>query len=239
MRTTREEGRRRLGPERRQDVDHQRHDRRRRRSSGRRLEDGIRGFLVEKGTQGLHRARAEAQVLAARLGHLRAVLAGRARPGGATCCPRRRGPQGPARLPDAGALRHRLGRLGAADGLLRRGARVHQGAHHVRQADRRASSWCRTKLADMLTEITKGQLLALQLGRLKDAGKLQARAGLAWPSATTCAIALDIARACARHARRQRHHGRVPGHAPHVQPRVGQHLRGHARHPHARARRGA
>ena len=29
-----------------------------------------------------------------------------------------------------------------------------------------------TKLANMLTEITKGQLLALQLGRLKDEGKL-------------------------------------------------------------------
>jgi glutaryl-CoA dehydrogenase len=49
------------------------------------------------------------------------------------------------------------------------------------------------KLAAMLTEITKGQLLALQLGRLKEAGKLRfAQTSLA--KRNNVAIALDIAR---------------------------------------------
>jgi len=49
------------------------------------------------------------------------------------------------------------------------------------------------KLAAMLTEITKGQLLALQLGRLKEAGKLHfAQTSLA--KRNNAAIALDCAR---------------------------------------------
>ncbi len=49
------------------------------------------------------------------------------------------------------------------------------------------------KLVFMLTEITKGQLLALQLGRLKDAGKLHyAQTSLA--KRNNVAISLDIAR---------------------------------------------
>jgi glutaryl-CoA dehydrogenase len=49
------------------------------------------------------------------------------------------------------------------------------------------------KLVDMLTEITKGQLLALRLGRLKDEGKIdQSHVSLAKRS--NCAAALEIAR---------------------------------------------
>jgi glutaryl-CoA dehydrogenase len=49
------------------------------------------------------------------------------------------------------------------------------------------------KLAFMLTEITKAQLLALQLGRMKDAGKLHyTQTSLA--KRNNVAIALDIAR---------------------------------------------
>jgi glutaryl-CoA dehydrogenase len=49
------------------------------------------------------------------------------------------------------------------------------------------------KLAYMISEITKGQLLALQLGRLKDAGKLQfAQTSLA--KRNNVAVALEIAR---------------------------------------------
>src|ERR1039458_4497499 len=36
----------------------------------------------------------------------------------------------------------------------------------------------------------------------------------------------------ARHPRRQRHHRRLPHHAPHDEPGIGHHLRGHPRHPH-------
>lgn len=50
------------------------------------------------------------------------------------------------------------------------------------------------KLAGMLTEITKGQLLALQLGRLKDAGKAQ-HTHVSLAKRNNVSVARDIARA--------------------------------------------
>jgi len=49
------------------------------------------------------------------------------------------------------------------------------------------------KLADMITEITKGQLLALQLGRLKDAGTYKPEQ-VSMAKRNNVAVALDIAR---------------------------------------------
>ena len=70
MITRAQQGGRRLRPQRRQDVDHQRHGRGRRDRVGqaartrRTGKDEIRGFLVETGHEGLLGARAEAQALA-------------------------------------------------------------------------------------------------------------------------------------------------------------------------------
>ena len=50
------------------------------------------------------------------------------------------------------------------------------------------------KLADMLTEITKAQLLALRLGRLKDAGKLH-HTMVSMAKRNNVDVALQIARA--------------------------------------------
>lgn len=50
------------------------------------------------------------------------------------------------------------------------------------------------KLADMITEITKGQLLAIQCGRLKDQGKLEP-AHVSMLKRNNVAISLDVARA--------------------------------------------
>src|SRR5450432_4868076 len=49
------------------------------------------------------------------------------------------------------------------------------------------------KLAWMITEITKGQLLALQVGKLKDAGKVEA-AHISMLKRNNVAIALECAR---------------------------------------------
>jgi glutaryl-CoA dehydrogenase len=51
------------------------------------------------------------------------------------------------------------------------------------------------KLADMLTEITKAQLLALRVGRLKDAGKLH-HTMVSMAKRNNVDVALQIARAC-------------------------------------------
>ena len=81
------------------------------------------------------------------------------------------------------------------------------------------------KLTDMALEIEKGTLLAYHLGRMKGRA-LAARAGLDREAQQHARG--DRGRAhVTRHPRRQRHHARVPDHAPHDEPRIGDHLRGH------------
>ena len=93
------------------------------------------------------------------------------------------------------------------------------------------------KLTFMATEITKAQLLALQLGRLKDAGQAAPRDGVDGQDEQRRRGAADRA-ARARHARRERHRRRLLLDAPHGEPGDRAHLRGHARHPHADHRQG-
>jgi len=82
------------------------------------------------------------------------------------------------------------------------------------------------RLADMLTEITKAQLLCLQLGRLKDEGKSSPQQ-VSLAKRNNVNMATDIAR--------ERHPGGVSGDAASGQPRIGVYLRRHARraHPHS------
>ena len=83
------------------------------------------------------------------------------------------------------------------------------------------------KLADMQTKIALGLQGALRLGRLMDEGRA-APEMISMMKRNNCGDALEIASGGARHARRQRHPDRVPGHAPPRQSGDGQHLRGHA-----------
>src|SRR5216117_1228206 len=53
------------------------------------------------------------------------------------------------------------------------------------------------RLAEMLTEITKAQLLSLQLGRLKDQGKVTPQQ-VSLAKRNNVSIATDIARECRR-----------------------------------------
>ena len=86
-----------------------------------------------------------------------------------------------------------------------------------------ANQLVQKKLADMETEIALGLQAALRVGRLFDEGEL-APETICLIKRNNCGKALDIARVGARHARRQRHLGRIPRHAPRRQPRDGQHL---------------
>ena len=93
--------------------------------------------------------------------------------------PGAKGLKGAALVPDAGALRHRLGRdrRGAwpatTEALDYAQERIVAGRPARRQAAHRSRS-----SSFMLTEITKAQLLALRVGRLKDEGKLAPRDGV-------------------------------------------------------------
>src|SRR5439155_17188486 len=75
------------------------------------------------------------QVLDAGLDHLGAVVPGLPNPAREQV-PERAGAPRPARLPQPGALRDRLGRRGRGDGVLRLDAPVRTTADPVRQADR-------------------------------------------------------------------------------------------------------
>ena len=94
------------------------------------------------------------------------------------------------------------------------------------------------KLADMALELDKGFLLALHLGRLKDAHTIRPEQ-ISVGKLNNAREALAIARECRSILGRQRHHARVPRDPAHEQPRVGLHLRGHQRDAHPRRRRGA
>ena len=137
MRTTAKKDGDALRPERREGVDHQRLDRRRRGRLGEARRRRPR-LPRREGHEGLLDVRAQGQVVAARLGHLAARLRGLPDPGDAIL-PGRQGPEGPALLPHAGALRHRLGRHRQRHGDLPRRARLRQEPEAVAgPADRRS-----------------------------------------------------------------------------------------------------
>jgi glutaryl-CoA dehydrogenase len=131
--------------------------------------------------------------------------------------------QEPAHVPHPGPLRDRLGSDRGGDGVLRRGAPLRPAAVMFDRPIAQTQIQ-QVRLADMLTEITKAQLLALQLGRLKDAGTFT-------PAQVSLAKRNNVNMACEMRprgppaARRQRHPGRVSLDAAHGEPGVGVHVR--------------
>ena len=95
------------------------------------------------------------------------------------------------------------GAMGAARDSSRRRS-VRAGAAAVRQAARRRTSSPRRKLVDMCSRYEKGMLLALQLGRLKERGKLRP-AQIAGQAEQRARGDRDRPRG-PHHPRRERHH---------------------------------
>jgi glutaryl-CoA dehydrogenase len=81
------------------------------------------------------------------------------------------------------------------------------------------------KLVDMLTEITKAQLVCLRLGQMKDADTM--RPEHVSRQAQQCQRRARHRPDGTRHARRQRHRQRIPDYPPHAEPGDRQYLRGH------------
>jgi alkylation response protein AidB-like acyl-CoA dehydrogenase len=101
-----------------------------------------------------------------------------------------------------------------------------------------ANQLVQKKLADMQTEITLGLQGCLRLGRMKDEGTRHGRDHLDHEAQLLRQGARHRPHG-ARHARRQRHLGRVRRHPPPGEPRGGQHLRRHPRRACADPRPGA
>ena len=84
------------------------------------------------------------------------------------------------------------------------------------------------KLADMTVALGPAMLLAIHLGRLKEAGTLRPEQ-VSLGKLNSVRVALDVARECRTILGGQRRHHRVLAAAAREQPRVGAHLRGHLR----------
>jgi glutaryl-CoA dehydrogenase len=137
-----------------------------------RAEDGIRGFLVEKGTKGF-----SASELHGKLSMRASVTASLALSDVTV-------PES-AMLPGAKGLKGPLGclsqaRYGIGWGVIGAAMDCYETARSYsilrKQFDDKpiaSHQLVQEKLADMITEITKAQFLALQAGRLKDQGKLE------------------------------------------------------------------
>ncbi|MCX6605019.1 MAG: acyl-CoA dehydrogenase family protein [Acidobacteria bacterium] len=157
-----------------------------------RTEEGIRGFLVEKGTPGFSAS------------DLHGKLSMRASVTSSLSMVNCRVPAS-AMLPGAKGLKGALAcltqaRFGIGWGALGAAMECYEVARQYvilrKQFDDRplaSHQLVQEKLANMISEITKAQLLALHAGRLKDQGKLEA-AHVSMLKRNNVAIALDCAR---------------------------------------------
>jgi glutaryl-CoA dehydrogenase len=137
-----------------------------------RTEQGIRGFLVEKGTPGFQ-AREIHHKLSMRASVTSELILEDCRIPACNELPEAQGLKAPLSCLNEARYGIVWGVLGAAVACYRSALEY---AKARVQFDRPIAGYQLTqeKLVDMLTEITKGQLLALQLGRLKDQGKATA-----------------------------------------------------------------
>jgi glutaryl-CoA dehydrogenase len=157
-----------------------------------RTEEGIRGFLVEKGTPGFSAT------------EIHGKLSMRASVTSSLAFVNCRVPES-AILPEAKGLRAPLScltqaRYGIGWGVIGAAMDCYETARAYtvlrKQFDERpiaSHQLVQERLAGMITEITKAQLLALHVGRLKDRGKAEA-AHISMLKRNNAAMALDCAR---------------------------------------------
>ncbi len=155
--------------------------------------EGIRGFLIEKGTPGFsapeieHKFSLRASVTSALFLDNVVVPEERVLPGV-------RGLKGPLSCLTQARYGIAWGVIGAAQACLRQ-LLDYTATRTLFGRPLAANQTIQVRLADMARRITTAQLLALQLGRLKDAGVMHpAHVSLAkW---NNCRMALDVARDC-------------------------------------------
>jgi glutaryl-CoA dehydrogenase len=158
-----------------------------------RTPEGIRGFLVEKGVPGFsapeiqHKFSLRASVTAALFFDNVVVPESQMLPGVL-------GLKGPLSCLTQARYGICWGVIGAAQACLKQ-LLDYTATRELFGRPLAANQTIQVRLADMARRITSAQLLALQLGRLKDAGTMQpAHVSLAkW---NNCRMALDIARDC-------------------------------------------
>jgi len=133
-------------------------------------DDGIRGFLVEKGTPGFTAIRMKGKWSLRASVTSELILEDVVVDEEQCLLPNVKGIKGPLGCLTQARYGIAWGALGAADACYQTALEY---AQNRIQFDKPIASYQlqQKKLAEMVTEITKGQLLVLQLGRLKDQGK--------------------------------------------------------------------
>jgi glutaryl-CoA dehydrogenase len=157
-----------------------------------RTDDGIRGFLIEKGTKGFSSSDIHGKV-SMRASVTSSLSMSDCRVPAAAMLPGAKGLKGPLSCLSQA-------RFGIGWGVLGAAMDCYETARNYtivrKQFDDRpiaSHQLVQEKLADMITEITKGQLLALQCGRLKDNGKIEP-AHISMLKRNNVAMALECAR---------------------------------------------
>lgn len=155
-------------------------------------EEGIRGFLVEKGTPGFSASKMKGKWSLRASVTSELVLEDVIVEEEKSLLPKVKGLKGPLGCLTQARYGIAWGALGAADACYQ--AALDYALSRI-QFDRPIASFQlqQKKLAEMVTEITKGQLLVMQLGRLKDEGKYTP-AQVSMAKMNNVNIALEIAR---------------------------------------------
>ena len=150
----------------------------------------VRGFVVPTDTPGFSAPEIHRKVSLRASVTSELVLDGVRLP--AERCSRGSGHARSAVLPQRGTLRDRVRRLRCGEGLLRVGAGL---SPERRQFDRPIAWFQLTqrKLVEMMVEVQRGTLVALHLGRLKDAGTL-ATPQIRFAKMDNVRMALEVAR---------------------------------------------
>lgn len=156
-------------------------------------EDGIQGFVVEKGTHGFSVQEIKKK-MSLRASATGALFFDNVRVPDANRLPNVKGLKGPLGCLTQARYGITWGPIGAAQACLEE-VLAYTGERILFGRPVAATQSAQIKMADMARQITAAQLLSLQLGRLKDAGRMQpAQVSLAkW---NNCRMAIDIARAC-------------------------------------------
>jgi glutaryl-CoA dehydrogenase len=155
--------------------------------------DGVRGFLVEKGTAGFTAPRMKNKWSLRASVTSELILDNVEVDESRSMLPDIIGLKGPLSCLTQARYGIAWGALGAADNCYQ--TALEYGQSRI-QFDRPIGAFQlqQKKLAEMVTEITKGQLLVLQLGRLKDQGK-STPAQVSMAKMNNVQVALDICRA--------------------------------------------
>jgi glutaryl-CoA dehydrogenase len=157
-----------------------------------RTDDGIRGFLVEKGTPGFTATDIHGK-LSMRVSVTSSLALSDVRVPASAMLPGAKGLKGPLSCLSQARFGIGWGAIGAAMDCYET---ARQYTILRKQFDDRpiaSHQLVQEKLAWMITEITKAQLLALQAGRVKDEGKIEP-AHISMLKRNNVAIALDCAR---------------------------------------------